>query len=212
MNAIKTNALNAVFVLAVAALSYLITDGVVGTSDGVDSIQEPPFDLDAVGSRAWLRAGPPPSTQPYDGIGGPTLVVTHMASGGGLHSILHEAVIWSDEGGGGVDLCGKTRIVLDNFRVFYPTGGASPTDSNVTYSSNTYEQPTSNLPGSDECGLRAAPGRMWHWIVCIEFDDSLDDPRPTPNGTVFDDWDRCIEGSTTASAPSSPVDHLLPHG
>lgn len=200
---VKANALNAAFLLSIAATSYFVTNGLPADAEP-DAYQEPPFSLDSVESQAWLRAAPPPSSSPYDGVGNPTVVVTHTSNHGGLHRALHSAEVWSEEPGG-LDACNEAWLRFDAFYVATPTGGATADDGNVTYVSDTYGSPMQYGPGGDQCSARFSVGKTWHWRVCIEFDGSLDEPQPTWEGTVFDDWDRCIEGT---SAPSSTPDPL----
>lgn len=177
------NALLAVTIIGIAYLAAASYGTANASAQNSYSFQETPFNLDAVESHARLQALPPPSMNPYDGTGNPTVVVTHAYHGGGLNGVLHRAEVWTRDAGG-LDLCGE-RFILDDFTIFYPAGGASEADGNVTYVSN------SNDPSGEECNLRVSPGKTWHYRVCIEYDGILDAPRPG----VFDDWDDCLEDS-----------------
>lgn len=201
------NALLGVTIIGIAYLAAASYGTANASAQNSDSFQEAPFDLDAVTTNVWLRNAPPPSPQTYDGIGNPIVVVTHTGPGN-LHRAIHVAEVWT-ETAGGVDLCGTTHFLLEEFRIFYPTGGASPSNKNVTYTSDSYSRTTTLTPGSEECALRVEPGKIWHYLVCVEYDGVRSEPVPDASGTTFDAWDRCVEGQSVAS---STLYGILPHG
>lgn len=136
------------------------------------------------------------------GTGTPFVIVTYLHRGGHLENVKTYAEV-TMRSTNGVDLC-QTKMTFEDFYIAAPANGATNRTTNVTYASESYQVPlVDNLPGGQQCGMRAGTQAVYDIHLCAEIDGVLDLPRRSENGTTFvDDWDLCLETTQVGEVPS----------